>query len=198
MYSDVRNKTINSNQYSVTEHFKRAEIQQGQNMPGVFFFYDLSPIKVICNCRPCGSVIWLLARILVTICCWPERCISVAVCLSDSDMLCLLHSNSAYAHISLCMHHVSIGIVVVVPGSTACPNQTSTVHCNTDTLAYSQVCFARVVEDEQHFLFECPAYSHIQARHLSLFEHAGVSVASFLYTRQHSLLGRYVRKCYFP
>jgi hypothetical protein len=46
MYSDVRNKTIHSNQYSVTEHFKRAEIQQGQNMPGVFFFYDLSPIKV--------------------------------------------------------------------------------------------------------------------------------------------------------
>ena len=46
MYSDVQNKTIHSNQYSVTEHFKRAEIQQGQNMPGVFFFYDLSPIKV--------------------------------------------------------------------------------------------------------------------------------------------------------
>lgn len=46
IYSDVRNNTIYSNQYSVTEHFKRAEIQQGQNMPGVFFFYDLSPIKV--------------------------------------------------------------------------------------------------------------------------------------------------------
>ena len=46
IYKDVRNKTINSNQYSVTEHFKKAEIQQGQNMPGVFFFYDLSPIKV--------------------------------------------------------------------------------------------------------------------------------------------------------
>lgn len=46
MYSDVRNNTIYSNQYSVTEHFKRADIQQGQNMPGVFFFYDLSPIKV--------------------------------------------------------------------------------------------------------------------------------------------------------
>ena len=46
MYSDVRNNTIFSNQYSVTEHFKRADIEQGQNMPGVFFFYDLSPIKV--------------------------------------------------------------------------------------------------------------------------------------------------------
>ncbi|KAL3144177.1 hypothetical protein ABBQ32_003961 [Trebouxia sp. C0010 RCD-2024] len=46
MYSDVRNNTIFSNQYSVTEHFKPADVQQGQNMPGVFFFYDLSPIKV--------------------------------------------------------------------------------------------------------------------------------------------------------
>lgn len=50
MYSDVRNNTIFSNQYSVTEHFKRADIQQGQNMPGVFFFYDLSPIKVSKRC----------------------------------------------------------------------------------------------------------------------------------------------------
>ena len=49
IYIDVHNKTIHSNQYSVTEHFKRAEIQQGQNMPGVFFFYDLSPIKVGLN-----------------------------------------------------------------------------------------------------------------------------------------------------
>ena len=55
IYSDVRNNTIYSNQYSVTEHFKRADIQQGQNMPGVFFFYDLSPIKVrkaLSICKP--------------------------------------------------------------------------------------------------------------------------------------------------
>ena len=59
IYRDVRNNTINSNQYSVTEHFKRADIQQGQNMPGVFFFYDLSPIKV-CDykcLKPCGATV---------------------------------------------------------------------------------------------------------------------------------------------
>ena len=60
-----------------------------------------------------------------------------------------------------------------------------------------QVCHARVVEDEQHFLFECPAYSHIRTRHMSLFEHEHVSAASFLNTSQQSLLGRYVRKCFF-
>mmetsp|Transcript_83 Transcript_83/g.185 ORF Transcript_83/g.185 Transcript_83/m.185 type:complete len:388 (-) Transcript_83:488-1651(-) len=46
-YTDIRSHTIYSNQYSVTEHFKGSDIQQGRNLPGVFFFYDLSPIKVV-------------------------------------------------------------------------------------------------------------------------------------------------------
>ena len=58
-----------------------------------------------------------------------------------------------------------------------------------------QVCHAQVVEDEQHFLFDCPAYSHIRVKHMSLFQHE--SVATLLSTSQHSLLGRYVRKCFF-
>ena len=33
-------------QFSVTEHFRSAEAGQLQSLPGVFFFYDLSPIKV--------------------------------------------------------------------------------------------------------------------------------------------------------
>ncbi|KAK7274661.1 hypothetical protein RIF29_15757 [Crotalaria pallida] len=43
IYKDVRGHVINSNQYSVTEHFKKADIGV---LPGVFFFYDISPIKV--------------------------------------------------------------------------------------------------------------------------------------------------------
>lgn len=46
-YTDIRNHTIYSNQYSVTEHFKGSNIEQGRNLPGVFFFYDLSAIKVV-------------------------------------------------------------------------------------------------------------------------------------------------------
>ncbi|KAK9047018.1 hypothetical protein V6N11_052882 [Hibiscus sabdariffa] len=46
VYTDVSGHTIQSNQFSVTEHFKGAEIGRLQSLPGVFFFYDLSPIKV--------------------------------------------------------------------------------------------------------------------------------------------------------
>lgn len=33
-------------QFSVTEHFSGAQGGFHQSLPGVFFFYDLSPIKV--------------------------------------------------------------------------------------------------------------------------------------------------------
>ena len=44
---------------------------------------------------------------------------------------------------------------------------------------------------------KCMLHVHCMHRHLSLFEHADVCVAPFLNTSQHSLLGRYVRICYF-
>ncbi|XP_035549042.1 endoplasmic reticulum-Golgi intermediate compartment protein 3-like isoform X1 [Juglans regia] len=46
VYTDVSGHTIQSNQFSVTEHFISAEQAHFQALPGVFFFYDLSPIKV--------------------------------------------------------------------------------------------------------------------------------------------------------
>ncbi|KAI9399451.1 hypothetical protein POPTR_002G094400v4 [Populus trichocarpa] len=46
LYTDVSGHTIQSNQFSVTEHFRGADIGRLQSLPGVFFFYDLSPIKV--------------------------------------------------------------------------------------------------------------------------------------------------------
>ncbi|CAI7908428.1 unnamed protein product [Closterium sp. NIES-54] len=46
MYTDSHNHTIASNQFSVTEHFRPAPSHDQQSLPGVFFFYDLSPIKV--------------------------------------------------------------------------------------------------------------------------------------------------------
>ncbi|GMY33978.1 endoplasmic reticulum-Golgi intermediate compartment protein 3-like isoform X1, partial [Fagus crenata] len=46
IYTDIRGRTIQSNQYSVTEHFKSAESGRFLSVPGVFFFYDISPIKV--------------------------------------------------------------------------------------------------------------------------------------------------------
>lgn len=34
-------------QFSVTEHFRTGDVGHLQSLPGVFFFYDLSPIKVV-------------------------------------------------------------------------------------------------------------------------------------------------------
>ncbi|PWA81347.1 EIF4E [Artemisia annua] len=45
IYTNIRGRTIQSNQFSVTEHYKSPEVGR-QSLPGVFFFYDLSPIKV--------------------------------------------------------------------------------------------------------------------------------------------------------
>ena len=38
--------TNDSVQYSVTEHFKSVEFGSSQSIPGVFFYYDISPVKV--------------------------------------------------------------------------------------------------------------------------------------------------------
>lgn len=46
VYTDISGHTIQTNQFSVTEHFRNAEFGRPQALPGVFFFYDLSPIKV--------------------------------------------------------------------------------------------------------------------------------------------------------
>lgn len=46
IYTNIRGRSIESNQFSVTEHFKSSEVGHSRTLPGVFFFYDLSPIKV--------------------------------------------------------------------------------------------------------------------------------------------------------
>ncbi|KAM0952896.1 putative endoplasmic reticulum vesicle transporter [Dioscorea sansibarensis] len=46
VYTDINGHVIPSNQFSVTEHFKGDAAGRIQSLPGVFFFYDLSPIKV--------------------------------------------------------------------------------------------------------------------------------------------------------
>ncbi|KAK8643124.1 hypothetical protein V6N13_012436 [Hibiscus sabdariffa] len=46
VYTDANGHTIQSNQFSVMEHFKGTETGPLQSIPAVYFFYDLSPIKV--------------------------------------------------------------------------------------------------------------------------------------------------------
>lgn len=48
-------------QYSVTEHFRGAESGHSPPVSGVFFFYDISPIKVgifVLAIRLLENVIW--------------------------------------------------------------------------------------------------------------------------------------------
>ncbi|KAG2483070.1 hypothetical protein HYH03_018053 [Edaphochlamys debaryana] len=45
-YTSLSNRTLATNQFSVTENFREAQGAAGKTLPGVFFFYDLSPIKV--------------------------------------------------------------------------------------------------------------------------------------------------------
>eukprot|EP00271_Cylindrocystis_brebissonii_P013203 TRINITY_DN32853_c0_g1_i1.p1 TRINITY_DN32853_c0_g1~~TRINITY_DN32853_c0_g1_i1.p1 ORF type:complete len:390 (+),score=61.40 TRINITY_DN32853_c0_g1_i1:291-1460(+) len=47
IYTDLRGHVISTNQFSVTEHFRPSDgLGASRSLPGVFFFYDLSPIKV--------------------------------------------------------------------------------------------------------------------------------------------------------
>ena len=46
MYFPISKKPLKTNQYSVTEHFQKQKISNEHQLPGVFFFYDLTPIKV--------------------------------------------------------------------------------------------------------------------------------------------------------
>jgi len=45
-YTNIRNVTVSTNQYSVSEYFKSSDASAGSNLPGIFCFFDLSPIKV--------------------------------------------------------------------------------------------------------------------------------------------------------
>ena len=59
-----------------------------------------------------------------------------------------------------------------------------------------QVCgSAQQVEDEHHFLFDCPVYTSIRAGHASLFQHA-CSVSDFFAKCEANTCGGFIRRCF--
>ena len=50
------------------------------------------------------------------------------------------------------------------------------------------------VEDEQHFLFECPAYSHIRAKHADLLQQI-FTVPDFFARIEPNACGAFLREC---
>lgn len=65
IYTNVKGHTIHSNQFSVTEHFRDSEGHY-QTFPGVFFVYDLSPIKVTFT-ENCMSFLHFLTNVCAII-----------------------------------------------------------------------------------------------------------------------------------
>ena len=61
---------------------------------------------------------------------------------------------------------------------------------------FCQVCHSTVVEDKQHFLLGCPAYSHLRAEHAELFQATPCTVASVINNSNPNLLGRHLRLCF--
>ena len=59
-----------------------------------------------------------------------------------------------------------------------------------------QVCHSsRDVEDEQHFLFSCPAYSDVRQKHASLFQQA-FTVSDFFHNSEPNACGGFLRECF--
>jgi len=52
------------------------------------------------------------------------------------------------------------------------------------------------VEDEHHFLFDCPAYIHICQQYSHLFHSASPAVAAFLASDQPNVVGSYLKTCF--
>jgi len=46
IYEPLSGNALNTNQFSVTEHFKQLGGESAHGLPGVFFMYELSPIMV--------------------------------------------------------------------------------------------------------------------------------------------------------
>ncbi len=68
-------------------------------------------------------------------------------------------------------------------------------HCSREDRV-CHVCMSGSVEDEHHFLFDCPAYSHIRQQYSHLFHQASPSVATFLATDQPNVVGSYLKTCF--
>ena len=58
-----------------------------------------------------------------------------------------------------------------------------------------EVCKSECVENEHHFLFDCPAYAHIRYNHAKLF-HGIQTVSAVVNNDNPCLLGRYLRQCF--
>ncbi len=58
------------------------------------------------------------------------------------------------------------------------------------------VCMSGSVEDQHHFLIDCPTYSHMIQQYSHLLRQASPSVAAFLATDQPNVVGSFFETCF--
>jgi endoplasmic reticulum-Golgi intermediate compartment protein 3 len=63
-YKSLSGTTIESNQYAVTEHMRHLAPGSGRGLPGVYFYYDVSPIQALYEEKRGGG----LMRFLTSLC----------------------------------------------------------------------------------------------------------------------------------
>jgi hypothetical protein len=88
-------------QFSVTEHFRSSESGRVQALPGVFFFYDLSPIKVTFT-EQHVSFLHFLTNVCAIVG-GNVPCVLFSLLTSHSLMrlfLCLLTANDSVEHLT--------------------------------------------------------------------------------------------------
>ena len=91
IYTTRANRTISTNQYSVTEHFKPSNVMAGHNLPGVFFFYDLSPIKVGSQC-PMATQVQVAACSAALDCSGAAAVVEALGCSSSANVTAQRHA----------------------------------------------------------------------------------------------------------
>lgn len=90
-------------QFSVTEHFRNDDTGRLHSVPGVFFFYDLSPIKVTLLC---ALVDWFDALTS-----WPYWHLSF---LSSFIYQCLLSLFTLIGNFGFCIHYHDVFVVQLI------------------------------------------------------------------------------------
>eukprot|EP01035_Chromulina_nebulosa_P019238 gene19238-25089_t len=63
-YQHLDGKIVESNQYAVTEHMRHLDPGSGRGLPGVYFYYEVSPIQAVFEERRIGNI-W---RFLTSVC----------------------------------------------------------------------------------------------------------------------------------
>jgi hypothetical protein len=74
IYTNLKGENIVSNQYAVTEHMRHLAPGSGRGLPGLYFYYEVSPIQAKIEERRRHGGFW---RFFISLCAVVGGCFSV-------------------------------------------------------------------------------------------------------------------------